>query len=350
MNALERPAAVRGRGAFGGPVAVRSRGLSLRIRPRPLAVTLLLALLAAGSGTLALTRDGLVPPAEVLGALFGAGSEQAAFVVLELRLPRVALGLVVGAALGAAGALFQQLSRNPLGSPDIVGFNSGAATGALLVLLHGNPAYGAAGGGLATAVIVHLLARRGSFRGNRLILAGIAVGSLLTSANSYLLTRAALDHAQSAQLWLIGSLGSAERHQVPPALLALGALLLLALPVVRRLDLLEMGDEAAGGLGAPAARTRLLVLLIAVGLSAVAVSAAGPIVFVALCAPQLARRLSRGTGTGLLPAAAMGALLLSASDLVAISLPTAGPLPVGVVTGGLGGVYLAWLLGRGRRR
>ncbi|ESU48753.1 ABC transporter permease protein [Streptomyces sp. HCCB10043] len=135
-----------------------------------------------------------------------------------------------------------------------------------------------------------------------------------------------------------------------PALLGLGALLLAALPAVRRLDLLEMGDEAAGGLGVDAARTRVFVLLIAVGLSAVAVSAAGPIVFVALCAPQLARRLGRGTGTGLLPAAAMGALLLSASDLVAISLPTAGPLPVGVVTGALGGVYLAWLLGRGRRR
>ncbi|MFD9844392.1 FecCD family ABC transporter permease [Streptomyces parvus] len=347
------PVAVRGRGLSGGPVAVRGRGLSLRVRPRPLAVALLLTLLAAGTGALALTRDGLVPPAEVLGALFGAGSEQAAFVVLELRLPRVALGLTVGAALGAAGALFQQLSRNPLGSPDIVGFNSGAATGALLVLLHGDPAYvaaGAAGGGLATAVIVQLLARRGSFRGNRLILAGIAVGSLLASVNAYLLTRAALDHAQSAQLWLIGSLGSAERHQVMPALLGLGALLLAALPVVRRLDLLEMGDEAAGGLGVDAARTRVFVLLIAVGLSAVAVSAAGPIVFVALCAPQLARRLGRGTGTGLLPAAAMGALLLCASDLVAISLPTAGPLPVGVVTGALGGVYLAWLLGRGRRR
>lgn len=187
-----------------------------------------------------------------------------------------------------------------------MGFNSGAATGALLVLLHGSPAYvavGAAGGGLATALI------RPTPGPTRLV-----------------------------------------RHQILPALLALAALLLLALPLVRRLDVLEMGDEAAGGLGVDAGRTRVMVLLIAVGLSAVAVSVAGPIVFVVLCAPQLARRLSRGTGTGLLPAAAMGALLLSASDLVAETLPTAGSLPVGVVTGALGGVYLAWLLGRGRRR
>ncbi|RBL84910.1 hypothetical protein DDE05_20710, partial [Streptomyces cavourensis] len=163
-------------------------------------------------------------------------------VVLEWRAPRIVAAILFGAALAVGGAVFQALTRNPLGSPDIVGFNSGAATGALLVLLHGDPAYvaaGAAGGGLATAVIVQLLARHGSFRGNRLILAGIAVGSLLTSVNSYLLTRAALDHAQSAQLWLIGSLGSTERHQILPALLALAALLLLALPLVRRLDLLE---------------------------------------------------------------------------------------------------------------
>ncbi|MFD8877260.1 iron chelate uptake ABC transporter family permease subunit [Streptomyces sp. NPDC059513] len=137
------------------------------------------------------------------------------------------------------------------------------------------------------------------------------------------------------------------------ATLALVLLLLAALPAVRRLGLPEMGDEAAGGLGVDAARTRALVLLVAVGLGAVAVSVAGPIVFVALCAPQLARLLGRDGGrTGLLPAASMGALLLSASDPVATTLPTAGPLAVavGVVTGALGGICLAWLLGRGQRR
>ncbi|MFF7015498.1 iron chelate uptake ABC transporter family permease subunit [Streptomyces sp. CS065A] len=134
--------------------------------------------------------------------------------------------------------------------------------------------------------------------------------------------------------------------------LALVLLLLAALPAVRRLGLPEMGDEA-GGLGVDVARTRALVLLVAVGLGAVAVSVAGPIVFVTLCAPQLARLLGRDGGrTGLLPAASMGALLLSASDPVATTLPTAGPLAVavGVVTGALGGICLAWLLGRGQRR
>ncbi|MCS0635032.1 iron chelate uptake ABC transporter family permease subunit [Streptomyces sp. LP05-1] len=323
--------------------------LSLRVRPRSVAVALLLTALASAAGLVALTRDGVVTPTEVREVLTGGGSAQAGFVVLELRLPRVALGLVVGAALGAAGALFQQLSRNPLGSPDIVGFNSGAATGALLTLLHGDPSLvplGAAGGGLLTAAVVQSLAVRGRVRGNRLILVGIGVGALLTSVNSYLLTRAELAEAQSAQLWLIGSLGGADRSQLPPAALATAALLAAALPLVRRLDLLEMGDDSAGALGIPVGRLRLLVLLVAVGLSAVAVSAAGPIVFVALAAPQLARRLTRGTGTGLLPATAMGALLLSAADLLTLHLPTAGPLPVGVVTGGVGGLYLGWLLGR----
>ncbi|MFH8477570.1 iron chelate uptake ABC transporter family permease subunit [Streptomyces sp. NPDC018055] len=138
------------------------------------------------------------------------------------------------------------------------------------------------------------------------------------------------------------------------ATLALVLLLLAALPAVRRLGLPEMGDEAAGELGVDAARTRALVLLVAVGLGAVAVSVAGPIVFVTLCAPQLACLLGRDGGTGLLPAASMGALLLSASDPVATTLPTAGPLAVAVavavVTGALGGICLAWLLGRGQRR
>lgn len=330
--------------------------ISLRTRPRTLLVCGLLLTAAAAVGVLAIgTGDYPLSPLDVLRTLAGGGPPGADFVVTDIRLPRLLTGLLVGAALGVSGAVFQSLSRNPLGSPDIVGFTTGSASGGLLaiIVLGGGTAlvpFGAIAGGLATAAAVHLLTRRGGgAHGYRLVLTGIGVSAVLGAVNSYLLTRANLNEAQQAVVWLAGSLNGRGWEHVVPVAIALAVLLPATAALARPLSLLEMGDDAALGLGVPVARTRLALLVAAVALAAVATAAAGPVPFVALAAPQLARRLTRDPGPNLLPAAFMGALLAVAADYLAQRLLGGRELPVGIMTAAVGGIYLLWLLTRERR-
>ena len=303
------------------------------------------------------TGDYHVPIPEAVRTVFGGGTLIDRFVIEQLRLPRLLTALAVGAALGTGGAIFQSVSRNPLGSPDIVGFDTGAATGALVVitLVHGGPvqtALGAMLGGVATAAAVYLLAMRRGVQGYRLILVGIGVGAMLSSVNGYLMTRASLDDAQSAALWLIGSLDGRDWDYVLPETGVLVVLLPAAWWITRGLAVLELGDDLGRGLGLRVEGLRACALLVGVALSAAAVAAAGPIGFVALCAPQIARRLTGAPGPNTLPAALTGAVLLAASDLAAqrVFANQTNGLPVGVVTAVLGGLYLAWLLSREWRK
>ncbi|MFF4888488.1 FecCD family ABC transporter permease [Micromonospora chersina] len=330
-------------------------GLSLRLRPRTLAVGLAGALLALALAVLAVgAGDYPIAPADVLRVLAGGGSPAERFIVTELRLPRLVTALAVGAALGLAGAVFQSLTRNPLGSPDVLGVTSGAATGALVVVVLGGGsaalAGAAASGGLATGLLLYALAGRHGVGGHRLVLVGIGVTAILTGVNGWLLTRAPLMDAARAALWLTGSLDGRGWANALPVLGAL-AVLLPAVLLVRApaLRLLEMGDDSAAGLGVPVRRVRVAALGAAVLLVSVAAAAAGPVSFLALTAPHLARRLTRAPGPNLLPSAVVGAALLLAADQLAVA---GRQLPVGVVTGVLGGGYLAWLLAgeRGGRR
>ncbi|GAA4660049.1 FecCD family ABC transporter permease, partial [Kineococcus glutinatus] len=297
-------------------------------------------------------------PREVLAVLLGGGDGGARFVVLELRLPRVAAAVLVGAALAVAGGLFQLLTRNPLGSPDVVGFNQGAAVGALVVLLllggtDAAVAGGALVGGLASAFAVYLLAvgrHGGESAGYRLVLVGIGLSAVLQAVIHYLLTRARLEDAMGAQLWLTGSLNGRTWQHLVPLVVALLVLLPVALALGRPLALLSMGEELATALGVRSGRVRLVAVLVAVGLTAGSTAAAGPVLFVALAAPQIARRLTRTTGAGLGTAALTGAALLLLADVVAQRIPAPTQLPVGVVTAAVGGAYLAALLvGQWRR-
>ncbi|MBV2356612.1 iron chelate uptake ABC transporter family permease subunit [Streptomyces sp. J2-1] len=330
-------------------------GLSLRLDVRALAVAVLLAAAALAAGVLLVgTGDAKIAPADVLRTLAGNGTAYQNFIVDELRLPRVLVGLLVGAALGLGGALFQAVSRNPLGSPDVLGLSQGSAAGALvvIVLLSGSAAQvtaGALAGGLVTGALIHLLAWRQGVHGYRLVLVGIGISAILTAVNGYLLTKADLVDAARAVVWMTGSLNGRDWTQVWPLL----GLCVVVVPVVlghaRALRMMEMGDDAASALGVPVQRTRLVLMTAAVLLTAAATAAAGPVSFVALTAPQLARRLTRSPGPNLLPSLCMGALLLVAADWASQRAFGADQLPVGVVTGVLGGAYLLWLLVTERR-
>ncbi len=339
------------------PATLRIGSLSLRWRPRTALVcavlagtALALAVVLLGTGKLAFA------PAEVVAALFGRGENpMAERVVWGLRLPRVITAACVGAALGMAGAIFQSISRNALGSPDIIGFTTGAATGAIVqILLFGaDPfaiALAAVLSGMATAALVFLMALKGRVTGGyRLVLVGIGVGATLTGVNTMLLVASDLDRSIAAQIWLAGSLTARSWSHAAPAALGLVLIVPVALLHARRLALLEMGDEAASQLGVPVERTRLAMVMTAVGLTAMATAAAGPIAFIALAGPQLARRLCRSPEVPLLPGAAMGAVLLLAADLVSQRVPTGLNLPIGLTTGLLGGIYLLWRLARDER-
>ncbi|EST39255.1 hypothetical protein N566_02970 [Streptomycetaceae bacterium MP113-05] len=335
-----------------------SGGRSVAYRPRALAVGTGCAALAAAGAVFAIAAgsgDYPMTMLDVLRVLAGSGSPSDAFIVEGVRLPRAVTALLVGSALGLGGAIFQTVVRNPLGSPDVLGFTSGSASGALtaVVIVGGGStalAVGAVAGGLVTGLLIYLLARRQGLHGYRLVLIGIGVTAILTGFNGYLLTRAQILEAGRAVLWITGSLDGRGWGDVVPLLIALAVLLpVVLLHCARPLRMLEMGDDAASGLGIPVERIRLTVLAAAVLLVSFGAAAAGPVAFVALTAPQLARRLTRTPGPNLLPALFMGAALLVMADLAAQRLVPGHTLPVGVVTGLAGGAYLVWLLATERR-
>ncbi|MTD46033.1 iron chelate uptake ABC transporter family permease subunit [Conexibacter sp. W3-3-2] len=332
-------------------IVLRAAGgrVSLRLHRRPFLVGAALALLTFATVVLALTTgDFPLSVGQVLAVLVGRGDPGDAFIVETLRLPRVLTAVLVGAAFGVAGAIFQSITRNPLGSPDVIGFTAGSASGALLVILTTSGgavaiALGSVAGGVVTAAVVYLLAFRGGVQGYRLVLVGIGIGYALYSLNDYLITRATREDALEASHWLVGSLNGRGWEHVWPVAAALAVLLPLALLLSRSMQLLELGDDAASALGVGVQRARLALAALAVALTAVGTASTGPVLFVALASPQIARRLTRAAVPGLGTSALTGATLMAAGDFAAQRLLDQD-LPVGVVTGLVGGVFLAWLL------
>lgn len=330
-------------------------GLSLRLDVRALTVVVVLLAAALTAGVLLIgTGEFPISTQDVVRTLLGDGNPGQELVVIDLRLPRVLVALLVGASLGLGGALFQALSRNPLGSPDILGLSQGATAGALvvIVLVAGDArqvTLGALAGGLATGLAIYLLAWKRGVHGYRLVLVGIGMSAIMTAVNGYLLTKADMVDAARAVVWMTGSLSGRDWEQVWPLLALCAVLVPLVLGNGRALRMMEMGDDVSYALGVRVERVRLLLMLAAVLLTAAATAAAGPVSFVALTAPQLARRLTRSPGPNLLPSLCMGATLLVTADWTSQRVFGADQLAVGVVTGVLGGVYLLWLLVTERR-
>lgn len=331
--------------------------MSLRIHRRSVLVGVLSLLIVLALLVLTLsTGSYAVPFTDVVKSLVGAGDPGVFFVVTQLRLPRALLAVLAGSALGVAGSLFQSVTRNPLASPDVVGVQAGASTGALLQII----VFGASGasvvagaliGGLAAVAVVLLVVSLRHAGGVRFVLVGIAVAALASAVNEYLSTRADLVSALAAAVWQTGSLNGANFGQVWPPLAALVVLLPLSLRIGADLRTLALGEDLAAALGVRVTLVRVGAVLAAVGLTAAATSGAGPLLFVALAAPQIADRLVGRPDPSVLVAALTGAVLVQAADLIAQRIVAPNGLPAGVVTGVIGGVYLAVLLMRmGRAR
>ncbi|MDC7256817.1 iron chelate uptake ABC transporter family permease subunit [Shinella sp. YE25] len=343
---------------FGRPVlAVRAFGgrLSFLLDLRALSIGLALLLLALAAAAISLASGAYaVALADVGRALLGEGEEMARMIVTEWRLPRAMLALLFGGALGLSGAIFQSLTRNPLGSPDVIGFAAGSYTGALVVILllsggYYETAAGALIGGIATALAVYLLAWRRGVKGFRLIIVGIGVSAMLGAFNAWMIRQADLKVALGAAVWGAGSLNGLGVEQLVPVLLVLCLIVPPTLFLARPMRQLEMGDDVAMASGVNANRVRLCLMVLGVALTATITAAAGPIAFIALAAPQIARRLTRSAGVALLPSALTGGFLLSAADWAAQHAFTA-QLPVGVMTVSIGGLYFLWLIIREGRK
>lgn len=342
---------------FGGRhLAVQREGFSGIASLRAIAVVVVIAVVTVFGILLSISTGTYdIPLDDVAGGLLGTADEGTILVVREWRLPRALLAALFGLALGMSGALFQSLTRNPLGSPDIIGFSSGSYTGALIVMLVTGGGYvavavGALAGGIVTAFVVFLLAYRGGVQGFRLIIVGIGVSAMLAALNTYLMLKAAPGEQLTAAVWGSGSLNGLTVGTLLPVTVVLAVLVPLVLALSPALRVLELGDDAAGALGSRPTGIRLAAIVLGVALVALVTAAAGPIAFIALVAPQIARRLTRSAGVGLIAAGMTGALLLVLSDFLAQRLFAPLQLPVGIVTVSVGGIYFVWLLIRETRR
>ncbi|RZF90139.1 Fe(3+)-siderophore ABC transporter permease [Pseudoalteromonas sp. CO302Y] len=306
-------------------------------------VTLLVYALVAGSKILSLADLSALllmqPVAEFKQMILG-----------DVRFPRALTALFAGASLGLSGGVFQTVLRNPLGSPDVLGLSAGSASGVIFSLMFiGQSALliatSAIIGGVTTAFLLYFFALRKFANDSfRLILIGIGIGAIATALNGLMLVKGELDKAMLATLWMAGSLGGRTWHHVVYSALPIIFILPILVYLQRAITTIEMGDTIASSLGINVTKTRLVSLLCAALLMALATAAVGPIAFVALIAPQLALKLMNKSGFSLVGSALMGSTLLLSADSFLQALSLDSHFPVGRMTAALGGLYLLWLL------
>jgi len=316
-------------------------------------IGLLLTLIAAAFVLTLLLGQSFTPPRDILRTLMGEDVPGVAFTVGRLRLPRAVLAVLAGVSFGLGGVAFQIMLRNPLASPDIIGISwgaSAAAVFAIVVLGLKGPSVSilAVAAGLGVALLVYGLSFRNGVAGTRLILVGIGVSAMLESVIAYILSTAPAWTLQEALRWLTGSVNGAQLAETLPLLAALAVFGGLLLSRGRDLEALRLGDDTAAALGVSVGRTRVLVIVAAVGLIAGATAISGPIAFVAFLSGPVAARIVGNNGSLLVPAALVGAALVLAGDYCGqFLLPSR--YPVGVVTGALGAPYLIFLIVRVNR-
>ncbi len=338
-------------GANYGLLTFRKGNLSARVNVGVLGLILLTLVLILITAVVAMTLGSLrIPAFDVVRTLFGHGTDQQDFVVNTLRLPRVLLALLIGAGLAVAGAIFQGLVRNPLISPDIIGIDSGANLFVTFWIVSGLawsfvPAAAFAGAAVA-AVSIYLLSWRGGVAPNRLILVGIGIGAALSSLTTLLLVSGTIEQVRPAQVWSIGSIYGADWVDVRLMAVALAILMPISVALMWPMRILQLGEDSARSLGLGVERLRFVMLLVGCALAAFCVALAGPIGFVALMIPHIARLLAGPlSGTVLVLTALIGALFLLLADMIGQHLLPV-TLPVGILTSAIGAPYFLYLLYR----
>ncbi|MCO8273608.1 iron chelate uptake ABC transporter family permease subunit [Actinoplanes sp. TRM 88003] len=336
----------------GGVVAATRRRESARARF--VAVALSVGVIAMFTLTLSY-GDFQISLPDVVRSLLGQPTPAGVdYIMHDLRLPRASVSALAGLAFGLAGAIFQQLLRNPLASPDVIGVSQGATTAAVVTLLvfgveGGIVAAAGLAGALISALVIYALSWRKGVGGYRFILVGIGIGTVLTSITSYILTRSDVKVAAEAMIWLTGSVNGRTWEQIVPLAVAVVILVPVALTLGRVLTGMQLGDDLATAFGVRVQWSRFALLIVAVCLAGMATSAAGPIAFVAFMSGPIAARLVGGGRPVLIQAALVGALLVLVSDFIGSHLLGPRQFPVGVVTGVIGAPYLLWLLATANR-
>ncbi len=297
-----------------------------------------------------------IAPAELWRVLAGGADPVTRAIVLDVRAPRVALAVLVGASLGLSGGVLQGALRNPLAEPYLLGVSGGAAVGAVVVVSMGGTdpsllALAAFGGGLAAVVVVIWVARASGFQADArvLLMAGVVVGAFANAVIMVLLAGAPAEAARGALWWMMGSLGAAEWRDVA----RLGLVLALAGPLLlhwaRDLDALALGHDAAAALGVSPERAGRQLYLVASLLAAGTVAAAGLVGFVGLLVPHVARALAGARHRAILAVSSIaGATLVVGADLAARTVRAPSELPLGAVTAVIGVPFFLSLLRRMR--
>ncbi|GAA4665212.1 FecCD family ABC transporter permease [Gordonia humi] len=308
-----------------------------------------LVLFAVGIGASELPMS----PIDVVRILCGGGNSFENVVVFDSQLPIGLVSLLVGFALGMSGALTQTVTRNPLATADMLGITSGASAAAVVVITFGSTwaswladiglTSAALIGGLGTALMMYVLTWRRGIDPIRLVLVGVAMTAGMQALIAFLLTRAEVTQVAAAQRWIVGSVDGASWSDAVTMFVVLVVAIAVVASQSRNTAVLSLGDDVARGLGVRANAVTGVVLVVAVVIAAVAVSAAGPLAFVALLAPQVAMRLARAEIPGPITSGLMGAVLVTGGEVLCRTVLPAG-LPVGVVTAAIGGVALIYLM------
>lgn len=329
--------------------------LRLKRRRRFLLVTSILAVIAfALCSTMLMLGNTIYPVKDVISVLLGEQIKGASFAVGTIRLPRMIAGVFAGFAFGVGGYIFQTMLRNPLANPNVIGITAGSSAAAvfcIIVLQASNTMVSIASvvGGLSTVLVIYALSKGSSFSIGRLILIGIGIQAMLTAVINYLMLIGNTHDVPTAMRWLSGSLNGAKMENLYPLILTVCIFAPIIIFFGKRLEMLELGEQAATSLGVDTNKTRLVLVVSSVLILALATATTGPIAFVAFLSGPIAKKLVGVGFSSIIPAGLIGVILVLGADLIG-QFAFVTRYPVGVITGILGAPYLIYLLIRINRK